>query len=79
MTNPNQTKRAFLLFLIMTNGEDYVLQTYAELLGVTRERVRQMTEKFLEQGYIERVSWKKGYRITPLGKSKLAVANSELL
>jgi DNA-directed RNA polymerase sigma subunit (sigma70/sigma32) len=56
MTKPNQTKQAFLLFLIMTNGEDYVLQTYAELLGVTRERVRQMTEKFLEQGYIERVS-----------------------
>ena len=79
MTKSNQTKQAFLLFLIKTGGEEYTLQNYAELLGVTKERARQMVKKFLQKEYVERVSWKKGYRITPLGKSKLEVANKEVL
>ncbi len=71
------TKERFLLFLVAQFGEWYLYNDYAKELGVSKERVRQMLFRFLSIEWVERVSWKKGFRITPLGRSE--INNKEVL
>lgn len=68
-------QQKFLLFLVSEFGDTFIFDDYGKELKLSKERIRQLLVKLLEQGLIERVSWKKGFRITPTGRLQLNSKN----